>query len=119
MLIAIFAFLAMTFGGGPEGGMPQDFNKQVKKKMTDEVRKDQILDLNKQIREGVKASNKRLKTLSKDVRALTPKYDSTADEIQTIVDQYFVERRETQETMIDARLKMKDLITREEWGAIF
>ena len=45
--------------------------------------------------------------------------EASADEFRAVVDEFFVDRRKTQEKLIDARLKMKDLITREEWRAIF
>ena len=119
MLIAIFATLALLFGGGSDGFLPKDFKKEVKKQITNEMRQDQLLDLHKQMGKASKGYNKRHKSLSKKVLALSENHEATAEEFQTIVDQFFVERRETQEKLIDARLKMKDLITRKEWGAIF
>ena len=121
MLIAIFAALALLLlgGGGSEGFLPKDFDKQVKKQMTDKVRKAQVLDLHKQMGKTFKGYNKQQKTSSKKVLALTENHEASADEFRAVVDEFFVERRKTQEKLIDARLKMKDLITREEWGAIF
>ncbi len=120
MLIVIFATLILVlFGGGSEGFLPKDFDKQVKKQMTDKVRKAQVLDLHKQIGKTFKGYNKQPKTSSKKVLALTENHEASADEFRAVVDEFFVERRKTQEKLIDARLKMKDLITREEWGAIF
>ena len=119
MLIAIFYSLFLLFGGGSDGFLPKDFKKEVKKQITNEIRQDQVLDLHKQMGKGIKTYNKQVKTFSKDILALTENHEATAEEFQTIVDELFVERRKTQEEWITARLKMKDLITRDEWGAIF
>ena len=55
----------------------------------------------------------------KDVAALYMKYDSKPEDFQKVYNLMDAQRDKGQKKLMDARFKMKDAMTAEEWGKLF
>jgi len=79
----------------------------------------QIIAITKQADEEVEALAKNLDTASKELVKLNSNYDATRGEANKFFDQLDGRRVRFQERIVDLRLKARDLMTQEEWQAVY
>ncbi len=121
MIIGTIAFLTLVvFAGGGFGGFfPADFNKQVKKQVSDAQRVEQVKEIFKQIEKDIKAYNKLVDEIAKEFLELDSNYDATEENYHQLTGELLAERRKTQAQFVEGRLQIKESITEAEWKAIF
>ena len=118
MIIGTITLLLILFGG-EDGFFPENFNKQVKKQLSDAQQVEQVKEITKQIEEDTKAYNKFVEKTAEEILELDANYDVTGADYHQLTAIILTERRKTQAQFIEGRLQIRELITREEWSTIF
>ena len=122
MLIALLTALAVIWlgsGGGGDDYLPKELNKRVKSEVSDkQVRKD-VEALVKQINKDIGEYREDAERLARDMMELSADYDAELESFESLVDQVVSAREDVQKKAIDSRLKLVDLLTVEEWKAVF
>ena len=122
MVIAtITAITVLIFAvGGGEGGFSFGvFKPGVKDHVSERHRAKQIIAVTKQADKEVEALTKDFKKASKGLTKLNLNYDATRGELKEFLDQLDERRAKFQERIIELRLKARDLMTQEEWQAVY
>ena len=120
MLATIITILFLT--GGASAGLLYDFGdvkKQLKAVVVDEERKDQALDVLKEIKSRAKAEGKGFKGLSKDFREEFSASDMTDAQLAAIGTQFIDNTRAYYSDLLDLRFELREHLTPEEWAATF
>ena len=117
MIIATITAIVFLFGGGM-------FSFEVFKDSADKVLNDK--DRVKQLKVITKEADKELKSLdryindqSKKLVTLNTNYDMTREELDVFLAQGDQYREQFQERLIELRFQAKNLLTREEWEAMY
>ena len=123
MIIGALAIVMLSlfgFGGGADQSvLPTDFNKLVKQHVADDTRQAQILATGKQLEADNDDYEKELEKQVKQLEKLSQDYDTTVADVQALYEEIYAERDEAFDDVIEARLKLAELFTREEWSAVF
>ena len=121
MIIALVTFLSLyVFGGsGFEGFFPSDFNKQVKKQVTDSRRIDKVEEVSSQIEKDAEAYNKVVEKTIKEILEVDANYNALEADYHQLTAKILDERQQIQTRFVKGRLQIKTLITEEEWAVIF
>ena len=121
MIIALVTLLSLyVFGGsGFEGFFPNDFNKQVKKQVTDSQRVDKVEEISSQIEKDAEAYNKLVEKTIKEILEVDANYNALEADYHQLTAKILDERQQIQTRFVKGRLQIKTLITEEEWAIIF
>ena len=119
MIIATVTAIMILFNGHAGTFSFDIFASGVQESITDKKRVKQIEQILKEADDLVKAENKKLKKTSKKLLKLTAAYTTTRKELSEF--QARVEQQETafERRMIQQRMKFTDLVTEDEWNAIY
>jgi len=119
--ILIILFGSMFFGGAAtvatfiEGSSTKDVKKAIKKVISDETRKDEIISL---IKEWDKKKKKTRKQVEKEQKALLnvlTSYDSTRQAMQQAAMKLNESIDSEDRVFLDLKYSMREKLTKEEW----
>jgi len=116
--ITTITVLIFAVGGG-DGFSFGIFKAGVKDQVSEKSRVKQIIAITKQADEEVEAVTKDLDTASKQLVKLNSNYDATREELNAFFDQLDGRRMKSQKRLIELRFKARDLMTPEEWQAVY
>ncbi len=120
MLIALlFSVLFATAAGSPGSFfLVPDLKKEIKKNVTDSERKAALLALSKDTERSIKAFSKSNKPYLKKIPDLYASREASREELETLLEASFAERKVLQGQLVEASLRFQELCTREEWDEI-
>lgn len=116
MLVALM--ILMLGGGSDVTPMPADFDKHVKDVVVDEDRRREILAVNEAMGEIIKSYAGEAQKLSKEVYATNRSYASSPADLEAKTDAYVTLRAELDAALIEKRLELARLMTKEEWDEV-
>ena len=123
MLIATITALILIFGGGTDAASVKKnvlaMQDMVKQHIADEERQTQVSDLLTEMVEELDGFEKRAVELQKGIFDVDKVYGSTAEDFRAVFKKINRNWDETQRRMTDLRFKMRDLMKRDEWNAVF
>ena len=119
MLVAIATLIMMFGGGGSLENYLLDIKKPVKAAVESKATVKEVLHLSKALKKQLKAQNKEITKLRENFLDLHTQYDTNLADIEAYVDSMMTVRERGQKHILDARSAMKNLMTREEWTAVF
>jgi hypothetical protein len=117
--ITAITVLIFAVGGGGGGFSFGVFKPGVKDHVSDKHRAKQIIAITKQADKEVEALTKDFNKVSKELTRLNSNYDATGEELKKFLDQLDGRRAKFQERIIDLRFKARNLMTSEEWQAVY
>jgi hypothetical protein len=117
--ITAITVLIFAVGGGGGGFSFGVFKPGVKDCVSDKHRAKQIIAITKKADKEVKALTKDLNKVSKKLIKLNSNYDATRGDLKEFLDQLDGRRMKFQERIIDLRFKARNLMTPEEWQAVY
>ena len=117
MLIALFTLLILG-GGGGDTPMPGDFDKYVKKVVVEKDRQKEVLVATKEMKSITKAYAKQAKALSKEGYELNRSYNTTDAQLEELANRFRDQRHELEVDLVEQRLKITEIMTKEEWDAV-
>jgi len=119
MLVAIATLIMMFGGGGSLENYLLNIKKPVKAAVESKVTVNEVLDLSKVLKKGLKAKNKEITKLRENFLNLHKQYDTQLADSEAYIDSLIIVRGTGQKHILDTRSAMKDLLTREEWTKVF
>ena len=118
MIIATVTFLMLHFGGG--GALTFDvYAAGAKDVLQDKHQIEAIASVTKTADKQLKSWAKEVKKISKQLVEMNKKYDLTHEELNTLFTQADKQLAEHQEKVINLRFQAKNLVSQEEWEAIY
>jgi hypothetical protein len=118
MIIATVTFLMLHFGGG--GALSFDvYAAGAKDVLQDKHQIEAIGAITKTADKELKTWAKEVKKISEQVVEMNNKYDLTQEELNTLFAQADKQLAEYQEKLINLRFQAKNLVSQEEWEAIY
>jgi hypothetical protein len=115
MLIGLL--LALIFGGGAESEFASsipNIQKEIRRHVEDESRKDSLLFLVKEYEGAIKAYEKEKKNRFKQLNTVSTDRDNDTSEFLAAYDEYYQSRTDLISSLIDYRLLFQEKITEEE-----
>ena len=120
MLVATIAVFLLMFGGGDSlENYLLNIKKPVKAAVEDRTTVKEVLHLSKALKKQLKAQNKEITKLRENFLDLHTQYETKPTDIEAYIDSLMIVRERGQKHILDARSAMKNLMTREEWTAVF
>jgi D-mannonate dehydratase len=120
MIIATVTVISMLLLGGGNFSFEKYFNSFVKNVVEDKSRREQILDLTKKADKQLDQYRKEVKkVLSKDIKMVFKNFDATEEDYRNAMARADQSRIAVQKSIIELRLRIKDLMTEEEWNAMY
>jgi len=120
MIAALTIYLLMG-GGGVSGPMVfwNEAADNVEVVVTDEERKDQVLEVIDSMLDRSKEHNKSLDEMREQLGDLTASHDVTVEQFDSFWSEYFDLDAQYTKDIIAARFSLTESLSREEWAAIF
>ena len=122
MIIAgLFALKSLLFGGDPGvvAIFPADFDKRLETYITDENTRDEIKNILKIMIEDLEKYNDNLEKQIKKLHETDSNYLSTSSDMSKEIEDIFKLRAEVLKELMVMRIKMRDLVTEEQWSSLF
>ena len=122
MIIAgLFALKSLLFGGDPGvvAMFPADFDKRLETYITDENTRDEIKNILKIMIEDLEKYNDNLEKQIKKLHETDSNYLSTSSDMSKEIEDIFKLRAEVLKELMVMRIKMRDLVTEEQWNSLF
>ena len=120
MIIATLTLLMLLFGGGDSlENYLLNIKKPVKAAVESKVTVNEVLDLSKALKKQLKVQNKEITELRESFLDLHTKHDAESADFEAYLDRLMTARETGQKHILDARMSMKDLMTKEEWNEVF
>jgi Spy/CpxP family protein refolding chaperone len=117
MIIATITIFMLVFGGP---GFSFDVYKHAAADVIeDKERVKQIKDITKEADKEMKALNKYFKSTSEEIVEMMTRSDVTREELNASFDKVENRREEFQEALIQLRFQAVNLLSREEWEAMY
>ena len=120
MIIATITLLMLLFGGG---GSLENYLLNIKKPVTAAVESkdtaNEVIDLSKELKKQLKVQNKEITELRENFLDLHTNHDAESADFEAYLDRLMNARKTGQKHILDARMSMKDLMTKEEWTEVF
>lgn len=120
----IILFSALFLGGAAsvtsfvQDASIKDVKTAVKKVVTDEMRKDEILSLLKEWEKKEKKSRKQIKDDQKSLMKVVSNYDSTRDMLEKATVKLNESIYSEDQTFLDLKFTMRQKLTKEEWDKL-
>jgi len=118
MLIATITTIIILTGGGGAFSFGI-FKDAVKTEVSDKDRSKQVVAYLDEGDDGLKAYRKALKRNSKELAKLNAKLDASRGEFDALTARMDAERILAQRTILDVRFKVIELVTEDEWNALY
>ena len=120
-MIMLIALTIMLLGGGGNDLwlFPEDFTDRVETVVTDESTQTAIIDLVNEMADSHATYNDRVKKIAENASLLNRNYEATEQEFEPVIDSLLQARKTLQTAVLDARFKLTDQFTQDEWQQIF
>ena len=105
------------FGGASDDPM-QELREQVRTTVTDAEREGQMLESIDQMDYKLEELATQFANLIKQKRALLKNYDSTRDDLETLLIDGSYDRQRLQRSLLEIHIQFKSFLTEEEWDLI-
>ena len=116
MLIGLASLLVILFSSGPEEVfLVPNAEKNLKSIIDDKEKKNQAVDLFKITKQEIKAYNKELKQKNKELKNSSYRSSLNESAVEHLLKESFENRKDLQSHIIDQRLKIRELLTNDEW----
>jgi len=120
MIIGTVTALMIIFGGGGSFSFEKAYEPYLKEVVQDELRREQTLDLAKKADEELEQFQKEVEGVwSKDLKAILEDYDATEEDFRKFVARADQSRFAAQQKIVDLRFKVLELMTEDEWAALY
>ena len=119
LILAILFVMWLGFGDGGNDYLPKDLNKRVKAEISDKQVRKEVNALVKQINTDVAAYRKGMEAYAREGMSLNVEYDAEHERFETLVDRIVGSREGIQRKLLYDRYKLVDLLTEEQWNAVF
>ena len=105
------------FGGASDDPM-QELRQQVRTTVTDPEREVRMLESIDRMDDALEELATQFANVMIQKRALLKNYDSTRDELETLLIDGSYDRQRSQRSLLDIHLQFKSFLTEEEWDVI-
>ena len=120
MLIALFTTLILLFGGSDTvENYLLNIKKPVKATVQDKEKAKAITKLSKELGKNLKDENKNITKTRDQFLDLHQNYNATTPDFEKVLQQMLTEQKSGQKAILDTRFAMKELMTKEQWNAVF
>ncbi len=119
LILATLFVMWLGFGGGGNDYLPKDLNKRVKAEISDKQVRKEVNALVKQMNADVAEYRKDVEAYAHEGMSLNVEYDAEHERFEALVDKIVGSREEIQKKLLDDRYRLVDLLTEEQWNAIF
>lgn len=120
MIIAIVTAISILLQGGGGFSFEKHYKPFVKNVVEDKSRREQILDLTKKADKQLDQYRKEVnKVLSKDIKSVFKNFDATEEDYRNAIARANQSRIAVQKILVDIRLSIKNLMTEQEWNAMY
>ena len=109
----------LGFGGGGNDYLPKDLSKRVKAEISDKQVRKEVDALVKQMNTDVAEYRKDVEAYAHEGMSLNVEYDAEHERFEALVDSIVGSREEIQKKLLDDRYRLVDLLTEEQWNAVF
>jgi predicted nucleic acid-binding Zn-ribbon protein len=116
MIVGIAALVLMLFGGGAR---LDALEKAIKNHVEDSTRVERAQEIIEDVRAAIAAEKSQILDIRKDITALDERHDATVEEYRKQFDRLNRAWTELDQKLLDARFRLKQVLTREEWNAVF
>lgn len=116
--MVIIAALTILFCGGNDTSF-DTLKELISRHVMDTGRVDKINELIDEADKRIRECVNQLEELQEEIVELNRNYNSTPEQYDRVCTQVMKNVRLCREKVLDLRFKMKDLMTREEWEAVF
>ena len=112
--------LLLVFGtGGGLGHYLVNSDKAIKTVVEDKPRRSELMDITKQLGKDLKKERKVYIAAVEDFLDLHQTYETTPDEFDAQLEEILGQQQQLIETTLDARDKMHENMTADEWHSVF
>ena len=118
MLIALLAALLLG-GGDAEPIFDKQTRKAIKQTVTDEERKKEVLGVIKRVEKSRDRLAKAAGGARKELKRLESDRSAPVDDLHGLVDRILEARSGVHQAFVDGILEMREIMTEEEWIAVF
>jgi Skp family chaperone for outer membrane proteins len=119
MIVAAVMGLMTLFGGGAGTILPADFDKRVEQHVPEGARRDSIQAVAKELEAIGTDYQKQADDNGDALVALSKDYESDTDSLVALLDEAREERQQAADGIVQKRLQLAELLTAEEWAAVF
>jgi hypothetical protein len=120
MIIGTVTVLSILLFGGSGFSFEKFYKDFVKNVVEDKTRREQILDLTKQVDEEVGQYLKEVQDVwSEDVKNTFKNFDATEEDYRNMIDKADQSRIAMQQAVLNVRFKVVELMTEDEWNAMY
>lgn len=113
---------ALLFGGSSESPLLDYIDthtRLAKEHVTEKPRLKNVLHIFDEMEDTGKKFQKKRLTAKKKLLKKAKHHESNADDFKIELDQLMHEADNTESALLELRFKLKDVMTREEWNAVF
>lgn len=118
LAVSSLALSSCQLFGGASGDPMQELREQVRTTATDAEREGQMLESIDQMDYKLEELATQFANLMKQKRALLKNYDSTRDELETLLIDGSYDRQRLQRSLLEIHIQFKSFLTEEEWDLI-
>jgi hypothetical protein len=121
MIIGTVTLIMLYFGGGGGGfSFEKAFEPFVKDAVKDKSRYEQIVDLTKELDEDVKQFQTELSDVwVEELKKIVGDYDASEEQFRAFRSKADRSRTDLQQKFLDVRFKVVELMTEDEWNAMY
>ena len=120
MIIGTVTLLMLYFGGGGGFSFEKAFEPFVKDAVKDKARAEQIVNVTKQLDKDIKQFRTEVGDVwAEELKTIVGDYDSSEDQFRAFRKKADRSRMDVQKKLLDGRFKVVDLMTEDEWNAMY
>ena len=120
MIIGTITLLSILLFGGGGYSFEKAYKSYVKDAVSDKSRQEQIIDVAKGADAALDQYASEVKKVwAGDIKSTFKDFDATRDDYRSIIERADQSRMALQQSILDARMRVKDLMTEEEWNAMY
>lgn len=119
LILTTLLIMWLGFGGGGNDYLPKDLSKRVKAEISDKQVRKEVDALVKQMNTDVAEYRKDVEAYAHEGMSLNVEYDAEHERFEALVDSIVGSREEIQKKLLDDRYRLVDLLTEEQWNAVF
>jgi hypothetical protein len=120
MIIGTITLLSILVFGGGSFSFEKAYKDFVKDVVSDKDRQEQIVELTKSGDAALEQYTTEVKKVwAADVKSTFRNYDSTREDFREMIGRADQSRLALQQTILDTRMKVVDLMTEDEWNAMY
>ncbi len=120
MIIGTITLLSILVFGGGGYSFEKAYKSFVEDAVSDKSRQEQIIDVSKEADAALEQYAIEVKKVwAQDIKNIFKDFDATQDDYRMIIERADQSRMALQKSILDARMQVKDLMTEDEWNAMY